>query len=127
MASPGGAQQANRPRVTALHVSALTIVVLAGACAMVALVAARHLNSAARWQYPAQLDRRRFHRMDGSGRALRQSMANSRRTVSSRRANRWQVLVPPDAPPWDQPSGGAFACERAHDSADCMKRPLSSK
>ncbi len=44
MASPGGAQQANRPRVTALHVSALTIVVLAGACAMVALVAGSPLE-----------------------------------------------------------------------------------
>lgn len=44
MASPGVAQQAKGPRVTALHVSALTIVVLAGACAMVALVAGSPLE-----------------------------------------------------------------------------------
>jgi len=44
MASPGIAQQARDPRVTALHASALTIAVLSGTCALVALVAGSPLE-----------------------------------------------------------------------------------
>jgi hypothetical protein len=44
MARPGIAQQARNPRVTALHASALTIAVLSGTCALVALVAGSPLE-----------------------------------------------------------------------------------